>query len=143
MISPFTIHVLHHGGDCQDGGLRWLRNIGTCLSGYAASYIIYKKRVYDHPGSMHKESGRICIRPHPVENIYLNTVFGSHIFSHAVAANCPRLVKFSVCVGVCVCGTRVPRVFSQYDRDTLLASLLLVRSVFCISSVVGDWLSGK
>ena len=36
----FTVHVLHQGGDCEDGGLRWLRNIGACLSGHATSYMV-------------------------------------------------------------------------------------------------------
>jgi hypothetical protein len=138
-MSPSTMHVLHHGGECQDGGLRWLRNIGTCLTGYATSYTRkrYLTILGQCIGNFLWESGRICVRPHPVENISVNTVFGSHIFSRDVAAKCPRLVKFSVC------GTRVPGALSQYDCGTLLASLLLVRSAFCSFSVVDVRLGGK
>ena len=124
VISPFTIHVLHHGSDCQDGGLRWLRNIGTCLSGCATSYT--RKRYLIILGQCIVkflwESCRICVGPHPVENISV-TVFGSHIFSHAVTANCPRLVKFSVCICVCVC---VEHVYQESLASTTETRCLLV-----------------
>jgi hypothetical protein len=99
VMSPFTIHVLHHGGDCKDGGLRWLRNIGTCLSGYLTSYTRKRYLIIlgQCIGKFLWESGRNCECPQPVENVSVSTVFGSHIFSRAVAANCPCLVK-SVCV---------------------------------------------
>ena len=137
-MSPFTIQVLHHGGDCKDGGLRWLRNVGTCLSGYATSYI--RKRYLIILGqcigkflweSGRRESGRICACHQSVENVSMDTVFGSHIFSRAVAANCPCLVKF-VCVCVCVC---VEHVYQESVASTTATRCLLVccwYSTFCI-----------
>jgi hypothetical protein len=42
-----------------------------------------------------------------------------------------------------VCGTRVPGGCSQYDSNTLLSCLLLVRSAFCSFADVDVWLGGK
>jgi hypothetical protein len=128
VMSPLTTNVLHHGGDCKDGSLRWLRNIGTCISGNATSYT--RKRYLfilgQCIGNFLWESGRICECPQPVESIPVKTALGSHIFSRAVAANCPCVVKLvCVCVCVCVYGTRVP----VRPRHT---AYLSVAGTFCI-----------
>jgi hypothetical protein len=137
--------------------------IGTYLSGYTVSYtrrrylyrylsirlhcVIYQKTVRTFlrqcVSNVVRESGRIPECRRPVQNISLN-MFGSHIFSHAVAVNCPRLLEFTcVCVCVCVCGTRVPGVCCRYHRGTLVICLLPVHAASCTFTVLAFWFCAK